>query len=61
MSRFIRECSKDYHYEGKTIPAGTSVVVAGFLILKDPQYWTDPERFDPLRLVCVSVIGKRAK
>ena len=47
--RFIRECSKDYHYKDMTIPAGTAVVIADFLVLKDPQYWDDPERFDPLR------------
>lgn len=49
VDRFNRECSKDYHYQNITIPAASHVVVPNFLIQRDPKYWVEPERFDPLR------------
>ena len=50
--RFTRECGKDdYTYKNITIPKGTAVFISAMVLHKDPQYWEDPEEFNPLRLV----------
>ena len=56
--RFVRECSKDYCYKDIVIPPGTVVVVPCFMVQKDPKYWKDPDKFDPLRYICVHYTNK---
>ena len=57
-NRYFRECGKDYVYKGKTIPKGCVVNVSSFLVQKDPEYWKDPEMFDPLRYsLCIVVFA----
>lgn len=44
-----RRAMKDFEYGGYTIPAGTPVGIAIHLVHHDPQYWPEPEKFDPMR------------
>ena len=49
LCRFSRECKKDYKYKEMTIPKGCEVTFPCYLLHKDPEYWKDPEKFDPMR------------
>lgn len=46
---YDRECGKDYSYKEITIPRGSNVYFASYLLHMDPDYWTEPEKFDPMR------------
>ena len=47
--RLIRECNKEYKYGKITIPKGCSIMFPVPLMHKNPEYWKDPEKFDPMR------------
>ena len=51
--RFDRYCLKDYTYKDMTIPKGSAIVVPSFVLHKDPKYWKDPLKFDPMRYTAV--------
>lgn len=53
ISLFDREASKDYHIEkyNITIPKGTGVSLGYLALLKDPDYWEEPEKFNPDRFM----------
>ncbi len=36
---------------GRAVPAGTLVLVVPWATHRDPRWWPDPERFDPMRFV----------
>jgi len=40
---------EDVEIGGYTIPRGAIVIVSQYVMHRDPRYWPDPERFDPLR------------
>ena len=44
-----RRALKDFEFGGYRIPAGTQVGVSPTLTHMMPEYWPDPETFDPLR------------
>ncbi|XP_054157888.1 thromboxane-A synthase-like [Oppia nitens] len=44
-----RECLQDYKYKDITIPKGAAVQVATYYLHHDPDYWSEPEKFDPDR------------
>ncbi|CAG2112282.1 unnamed protein product [Medioppia subpectinata] len=44
-----RECLQDYKYKDITIPKGTSIQMAVHYLHHDPDYWSEPEVFDPER------------
>ena len=47
----IRKCLKDYEIPGTnlTIPKGTSIQLATYSLHHDPEYYPEPEKFDPER------------
>ncbi len=44
-----RRALKDFEFGGYTIPAGTQVGINIAMTHMMPEYWNDPEQFDPLR------------
>ncbi|KAL1438418.1 hypothetical protein MTO96_048032 [Rhipicephalus appendiculatus] len=44
-----RRCARDYVHKGITIPAGTSIVIPNHHLSHDPNFWEQPEVFDPER------------
>ena len=44
-----RVCSKDTVINGIMIPKGTIITIPLQMIHKDPEYWPEPEKFDPER------------
>ncbi|XP_030874277.1 thromboxane-A synthase-like [Leptonychotes weddellii] len=47
--RFTREAARDCEVRGQHIPAGTVVEVAVGALHHDPEYWPQPETFNPER------------
>jgi cytochrome P450 len=46
-----RRTAIDTQLGGHAVPAGTLVLVVPWATHRDPRFWPDPERFDPLRFV----------
>ncbi|XP_063227415.1 probable cytochrome P450 6a13 [Bacillus rossius redtenbacheri] len=51
LPNLIRVCTKEYRIPDSdvTVEKGTPIIVPIYSIQRDPQYYTDPERFDPER------------
>jgi cytochrome P450 len=46
---YIRDVVADDVIDGKPVPAGSRVLLSPFLTHRHPDFWPDPERFDPDR------------
>jgi len=44
-----RECKETVTIKGITIPAGTVVETPPWVLHRDPEYWPEPDKFDPER------------
>lgn len=49
LTVMLRETLKPVQLAGYDIPMGASVALFPVLTQRDPQWWTDPDRFDPER------------
>lgn len=49
LFRFSRMAQEDITIKGLHIPAGMSCHFPLYTIHHDPEFWTDPEKFDPDR------------
>ncbi|CAG2107319.1 unnamed protein product [Medioppia subpectinata] len=51
--RLFRTCVQDYKLgnTGITIPADTAVLISSYAIQRDPQYWPNPDQFQPDRFL----------
>jgi cytochrome P450 family 6 len=49
--QIIRQSARDYKVAGSdlTIPKGTTVMVPVYCFQNDPEYYPEPEKFDPER------------
>ncbi|QCD89126.1 cytochrome P450 71D11-like [Vigna unguiculata] len=50
-----RECGETCEIDGYHIPAKSMVIVNAWAIGRDPNYWSDPERFYPERFIDSSI------
>jgi cytochrome P450 len=46
-----RQTSEDDMIDGYHIPAGTTVVALTYMVHRHPEFWPEPERFDPERFL----------
>ncbi|XP_039270071.2 cytochrome P450 4V2-like [Styela clava] len=53
-----RITSKDCEMDGHLIPAGTDCVLFTQAVNKNPNYWTDPESFEPDRFSSENSVGR---
>ena len=44
-----RTAAVTYQYRGFTIPVGSILLAPQYVVHRDPRFWEDPDRFDPLR------------
>ncbi|CAN7940796.1 unnamed protein product, partial [Ixodes hexagonus] len=44
-----RTCESKYEYKGVKIPEGITVLIPAYQLHHDPEYWENPEDFDPER------------
>lgn len=45
----IRRMEEDFHYGGYTVPADTIAAISPYVLHHNPQWWDNPEKFDPDR------------
>ncbi|KAK7871481.1 hypothetical protein R5R35_010203 [Gryllus longicercus] len=55
---FLRELDEDVKIEGVNFVAGTTVLLAPFIMHKHPQYFPNPEKFDPERFTPENTRGR---
>lgn len=55
-----RECTKEYRIPNTSvrIDKGTSITIPVFSIHRDPQYYPNPDKFDPERFMDPSAVAK---
>ena len=49
LAQVNRECVNDYKFNGIYIPAGLQVIISVYFLHRDPDVWSNPEKFDPER------------
>ncbi|WJK39231.1 cytochrome P450 [Solwaraspora sp. WMMA2056] len=47
--QFMRRASADDVIDGYRVPAGTNMLINSYFLHRHPDFWDDPDRFDPLR------------
>ena len=55
---FAREAVTDDTLDGYLIPAKTLIFITPYITHRDPNYWPDPERFDPQRFTPENIASR---
>jgi cytochrome P450 len=55
---FGRTTKHEVELGGVTLPEGAHVLVSPFVTQRDPEFWPDPERFDPDRFGAENIDGR---
>lgn len=50
-SRAERICNEDWECRGLKVEKGTSVIIPIFAMHRDPEFWPEPEVYDPERYI----------
>ncbi len=50
LCTLMRQVMQEFEYKGNTIPVGDTVLISPFVSHRVPEYFPDPERFDPTRV-----------
>lgn len=58
-SRVNREAKRDICIRGWTIPAETEIVIPIYALHHSPEYWPEPEKFDPERFTPEAVAARK--
>ncbi|MBF6328275.1 cytochrome P450 [Nocardia transvalensis] len=58
--QFMRRARDEDEIDGYRMPAGTNVLINSYFLHRHPEFWDDPERFDPGRFTPEEV-AKRPK
>ena len=48
---FRRKAVQDDNILGHNIPAGSLIIIPPYIMHRKPEYWTDPEKFNPDRFL----------
>jgi hypothetical protein len=59
LFRTDRQAGRDVTIQGVFIPKGMSIDIPIYAVHHDPEYWPEPDRFDPERQV--NLLGLRCK
>lgn len=54
----IRKFKEDKHYNGTNIPTGLNIIILLYKIMRDPNYFPDPDKFDPERFSSLNEVGR---
>jgi cytochrome P450 len=46
---FTRAAVRDVQLAGVTLPSGATIMISNLYLHRDPEYWPDPDRFEPAR------------
>lgn len=57
-SQLGRELSQDTELSGKMVPKGSQLLINMDIIHKRPEFWPNPEKFDPLRFTPENSVGR---
>lgn len=56
--QFMRHARVDDEIGGYRVPARSSILISSYFLHRDPQFWADPERFDPEHFTPEAAVGR---
>jgi cytochrome P450 len=53
-----RTLLRDHEVDGRRLPAGDSILLSPYVTHRHPDFWEDPDRFDPERFTVARSVGR---